>query len=63
MITVTATLLAMTAVSGIVDAVSFIALGHVFTANMTGNIVFLGFAIGGVAGLSMWRSLWRWPSL
>jgi uncharacterized membrane protein YoaK (UPF0700 family) len=57
MITVTATLLAMTAVSGIVDAVSFIALGHVFTANMTGNIVFLGFAIGGVAGLSMWRSL------
>jgi len=57
MITVTATLLAMTAVSGIVDAVSFIALGHVFTANMTGNIVFLGFAIGGVADLSMWRSL------
>jgi hypothetical protein len=57
MITVTATLLAMTAVSGIVDAVSLIALGHVFTANMTGNIVFLGFAIGGVAGLSMWRSL------
>ena len=57
MITVTATLLAMTAVSGIVDAVSFIALGHVFTANMTGNIVFLGFAIGGAAGLSMWRSL------
>jgi len=31
MITVTATLLAMTAVSGIVDAVSFIALGPVFT--------------------------------
>jgi uncharacterized membrane protein YoaK (UPF0700 family) len=57
MITVTAILLAMTAVSGIVDAVSFIALGHVFTANMTGNLVFLGFAIGGVAGLSMWRSL------
>ncbi|HXJ41049.1 MAG TPA: YoaK family protein [Bryobacteraceae bacterium] len=57
MITVTAILLAMTAVSGVVDAVSFIALGHVFTANMTGNIVFLGFAIGGVAGLSMWRSL------
>jgi uncharacterized membrane protein YoaK (UPF0700 family) len=57
MINVPAILLAMTAVSGIVDAVSFIALGHVFTANMTGNIVFLGFAIGGVAGLSIWRSL------
>jgi len=57
MINVPAILLAMTAVSGIVDAVSFIALGHVFTANMTGNIVFLGFAIGGVASLSIWRSL------
>ncbi|HVI04841.1 MAG TPA: YoaK family protein [Sphingomicrobium sp.] len=57
MINVPAILLAMTAVSGVVDAVSFIALGHVFTANMTGNIVFLGFAIGGVAGLSIWRSL------
>jgi len=57
MINVPAILLVMTAVSGIVDAVSFIALGHVFTANMTGNVVFLGFAIGGVAGLSIWRSL------
>ena len=45
MISVPAILLAMTAISGIVDAVSFIALGHVFTANMTGNVVFLGFAI------------------
>src|SRR5260370_41180888 len=57
MITVPAILVAMTAISGIVDAVSFIALGHVFTANMTGNVVFLGFAIGGVPGLSIWRSL------
>src|SRR5260370_42460335 len=40
-----------------VDAVSFLALGHVFTANMTGNIVFLGFAIGGAAGLSVSGSL------
>jgi uncharacterized membrane protein YoaK (UPF0700 family) len=47
----------MTAVTGIVDAVSFLALGHVFTANMTGNIVFLGFAIGGAAGVSIPRSL------
>jgi uncharacterized membrane protein YoaK (UPF0700 family) len=57
MISVPAILLAMTAISGIVDAVSFIALGHVFTANMTGNVVFLGFAIGGEPGLSIWRSL------
>ena len=28
-----------TAVTGLVDAVSYIALGHVFTANMTGNVV------------------------
>jgi uncharacterized membrane protein YoaK (UPF0700 family) len=57
MITVPSILIVMTAVSGIVDAVSFLVLGHVFTANMTGNVVFLGFAIGGVPGLSIWRSL------
>src|SRR4029077_13015313 len=50
-------LLGMTAVTGMVDAVSFLALGHVFTANTTGNIVFLGFAIGGAAGLSVSGSL------
>ena len=50
-------LLGMTAVTGMVDAVSFLALGHVFTAYMTGNVVFLGFAIGGVADLSVSRSL------
>jgi uncharacterized membrane protein YoaK (UPF0700 family) len=52
-----AILLAMTAVTGVVDAVSFLALGRVFTANMTGNIVLLGFAIGGAPGLSISRSL------
>jgi uncharacterized membrane protein YoaK (UPF0700 family) len=50
-------LYAFTAVTGLVDAVSYIALGHVFTANMTGNIVFLGFASAGVPGLSILRSL------
>ena len=50
-------LLSMTAVTGMVDAVSFLALGHVFTANMTGNIALLGFAIGGAAGLSVSGSL------
>src|SRR5271170_4963719 len=50
-------LLGMTAVTGLVDAVSFLSLGHVFTANMTGNIVFLGFATAGVHGMSVARSL------
>jgi len=51
-----AILLAMTVVTGVVDAVSFLAMGHVFTANMTGNIVLLGFALAGAAGLSVSRS-------
>ena len=46
-----------TAVTGMVDAVSYIGLGHIFTANMTGNIVLLGFAFAGVPGLSALRSL------
>jgi uncharacterized membrane protein YoaK (UPF0700 family) len=52
-----AILLVMTSVTGIVDAVSYLALGHVFTANMTGNIVLLGFAVAGVRSLSAARSL------
>jgi len=50
-------LLGMTVVTGLVDAVSFLSLGHVFTANMTGNIVFLAFATAHVSGLSIGRSL------
>jgi uncharacterized membrane protein YoaK (UPF0700 family) len=49
-------LLGLTFVTGIVDAVSYLALGHVFTANMTGNVVFLGFAAAGAEGLSVARS-------
>jgi uncharacterized membrane protein YoaK (UPF0700 family) len=49
-------LLALTLVTGIVDAVSFLGLGHIFTANMTGNVVFLGFAAAGAPGLSVPRS-------
>ena len=51
-----AVLLALTASTGFVDAVSYLALGHVFTANMTGNVVFLGFAVAGAPGLSIPRS-------
>src|SRR5438093_2683569 len=49
-------LLVLTGVTGLVDAVSFLGLGHIFTANMTGNVVFLGFAAAGVPGLSVARS-------
>src|ERR1700746_3136365 len=50
-------LLGMTAVTGLVDPVSFLSLGRVFTANMTGNIVLLAFATAHVSGLSIARSL------
>src|SRR5882757_8195628 len=49
--------LGMTVVSGLVDAVSFLSLGRVFTANMTGNVVLLAFAAARVPGLSLTRSL------
>ncbi len=42
----------LTLVSGFLDAVSYIGLGHVFTANMTGNVVILGFAAAGAPGFS-----------
>ncbi|MGW5782230.1 YoaK family protein [Streptomyces sp. NPDC003863] len=42
----------LTFASGLVDAASFLGLGRVFVANMTGNVVFLGFALSGVAELS-----------
>jgi uncharacterized membrane protein YoaK (UPF0700 family) len=54
--TIVYALLGMTAVTGLVDAVSFLSLGRVFTANMTGNIVLLAFAIARVSGLSIARS-------
>ncbi|QOY85640.1 YoaK family protein [Paludibaculum fermentans] len=50
-------LLLLTFSTGLIDAVSFLGLGHVFTANMTGNIVFLGFAVAGSPGLSIIRSI------
>jgi uncharacterized membrane protein YoaK (UPF0700 family) len=50
-------LLTLTVVTGLVDATSYLKLGHVFVANMTGNIVFLGFGIAGAGGISVWASL------
>ena len=49
-------LLMLTFVSGLIDAASYISLGHVFTANMTGNVVFMGLALAGTPGLSPLRS-------
>ena len=46
------TLIALTMVSGLTDAVSYLGFGHVFTANMTGNVVVLGFAAAGAPGFS-----------
>jgi len=47
----------LTMVSGLVDAVCYLGLGRVFTANMTGNIVVLGFAAAGAPGFSVSGSL------
>jgi uncharacterized membrane protein YoaK (UPF0700 family) len=50
-------LVALTAVTGLVDAFSYLVLGHVFVANMTGNVVFLAFAVAGVRGFSVLASV------
>jgi uncharacterized membrane protein YoaK (UPF0700 family) len=49
--------LALTFVTGVVDATSYLRLGHVFVANMTGNVVFLGFGIAGATGISVTASM------
>jgi uncharacterized membrane protein YoaK (UPF0700 family) len=48
---VTRALLLLTFSTGLVDAASYLGLGHVFAANMTGNVVLLGFGIAGAGGL------------
>ena len=50
-------LMVLTVVTGLVDAISFLGFGRVFTANMTGNVVFLAFAVAGAPGLSIRLSL------
>jgi hypothetical protein len=49
--------LALTFVTGVVDATSYLSLGHVSVANMTGNVVFLGLGIAGAGAISAWASL------
>ncbi|OBG48640.1 MULTISPECIES: YoaK family protein [unclassified Mycobacterium] len=38
-----AALLLLTFATGLADSISILVLGHVFVANMTGNVIFLGF--------------------
>lgn len=50
-------LVALTVSTGSVDAISWICLGKVFSAFMTGNLAFLGFRAGGIEGPSVPRVL------
>src|ERR1700754_1222443 len=52
-----ALMLVLTVLTGVVDAVSILDLGRVFVANMTGNVVFVGFALAGASGFSLAASL------
>ena len=54
-------LAALTVSSGAVDAISFLALGKIFTAFMTGNIAFLGMGIAGYPGAP--RIVWVLASM
>jgi len=46
----------LTFLSGFLDALSYLGLGRIFTANMTGNVAVLGFALGGAEGFSITAS-------
>ncbi len=50
-------LIALTVVTGLVDAFSYLVLGRVFVANMTGNVVFIAFSLAGSPGFSLAASL------
>jgi uncharacterized membrane protein YoaK (UPF0700 family) len=52
-----ALLVGLTFITGMVDAVTYIGLGHVFAANMTGNVVLLGFALVRADQVSVGASL------
>ncbi len=47
----TRALLILTLTTGVIDAACYLGLGRVFAANMTGNVVLLGFGIAGSSGL------------
>lgn len=43
--------------AGSLDAIGYLGLGHIFTANMTGNTVLLGLALGEGQGVAALRSV------
>src|SRR6201999_4302842 len=49
---------AVTAIGGMLDAATFLGLGHVFAETMNGNIVFLAFTVGahGMHGFTSLRA-------
>lgn len=53
----TVLMLALTFTTGIVDAVGYLGLDRVFTANMTGNVVLLGMGVMGGADLPILRPI------
>jgi len=53
----TTALLVLTAATGAVDGVSYLALDRVFTGNMTGNVLFIGFGLMGVADIPVLNNL------
>ncbi|WP_434743454.1 YoaK family protein [Micromonospora sp. SH-82] len=52
-----ASLLMLTVATGAIDGVSFLALDQVFTGNMTGNVLFIGFGLAGVSDLPVLNNL------
>src|SRR6185312_9378129 len=57
-----ACLLLLTFATGIVDAISVLVLGHVFVANMTGNVIFLGFWFAPHSGVDLTAAVVAFPS-
>lgn len=53
-----ALLMVLTFTTGVMDALSILGLGRVFTALMTGNVVFVGLSLADEPGFSALRSLW-----
>ncbi|RIV41167.1 YoaK family protein [Micromonospora radicis] len=50
-------LLVLTVATGAIDGVSYLALDRVFTGNMTGNVLFIGFGLAGASGLPVLNNL------
>jgi uncharacterized membrane protein YoaK (UPF0700 family) len=49
-------LIGLTFASGAVDAIAFLGLSKIFSAFMTGNLVFLGLALAGAQGIDLVRA-------